>query len=386
MRIVIPRENLKKNLSATERITGKSSLLPALRNILLSAKKNFLTIEATDLEVGIKTWSLAKIEKEGVVAVSASLFSNFIHSLPNDPIKIENNPPFLLIETKNQKGEIKTENPEEFPIIPQIKNNPFFSLSSKILCDALSQVVDIATPSSTRPEISGVFFFFQKNIIQVAATDSFRLAEKTINLSNSPIEKEAAFILPQKTAREIINIFGEQEGSRGAAKDEELKIYLTPNQISIESFMAETPHPETLLVSRLIEGEYPNYQEIIPKKFETQIFLDRNEFLHQIKTTSLFAGRTNDIKLKVQPNKNNMVIFSQNPNLGQHQSLIKGEIKGKEKEVSFNYRFLIDGISKIKSPKIILEISEKEGELGPGVLRSPDDQSYFYIVMPIQTG
>ena len=182
------------------------------------------------------------------------------------------------------------------------------------------------------------------------------------------------------------NIFGEQEGGRGAAKDEELKIYLTPNQISIESFMAETPHPETLLVSRLIEGEYPNYQEIIPKKFETQIFLDRNEFLHQIKTTSLFAGRTNDIKLKVQPNKNNMVIFSQNPNLGQHQSLIKGEIKGKEKEVSFNYRFLIDGISKIKSPKIILELSEKEGELGPGVLRSPDDQSYFYIVMPIQTG
>lgn len=384
MKLIIPQSKLKRGLSITERLAGKSMSLPMLNNVLLSAKKNFLTIESTDLEFGVKVWFLAKIEKEGTTVVPASLLSNLIRSLPDEPVKIELNPPFLLIETKNQKGEIKTENPEDFPIIPQTKNDSHIVLSSNVLCDALSQLVDIPLISSNRPEISGIFFSFQKNTIQIASTDSFRLAEKTITLPRGEVDKNISFILPQKTAREIINIFGTDEGGEKTTKDKELKIYLTPNQILIESLMSETPHPQIILVSRLIEGEYPNYQEIIPKSFETQMILERNGLLHQIKTASLFASRTNDVKLRVQPSKNNIVILSQNPNLGQHQGTVSGEIKGKEKEISFNYRFLIDGLSKIKSPKVVFELSEKDGDLGPGVLRPLDDQSYLYVLMPIQ--
>lgn len=384
MKVIIPQNNLKKALIASEGITGKTLSLPSLANVLLEAKKNFLTIQATDLEVGIKLWLLAKVEREGVAAVPAFLLSSFVRSLPNEPIKIETKEPFLLVETKNQKGELKTENPEDFPIIPQTKKDPYVFLSSKNLCDALSHVVDIATVSSSRPEISGIFFSFQKNIVQIAATDSFRLAEKTINAPKIGVEKNVSFILPQKAAKEIINIFSALDEDEKIVQDKELKVYLGQGQILIESLMSETSHPQAVLVSRLIEGEYPNYHEIIPQKFETQIVLDKNDFLHQIKISSLFAGRTNEVKLKVQPNKNSVTILSQSPNLGQHQSLLFGEVKGKENEVSFNYRFLIDGLSKIKNPKVSFELSEKNGELGPGVLRPVGDQNYLYVLMPMQ--
>lgn len=383
MKVIVPQNKLKEGLSLVERSIGKSLSLPILTNILFEAKKNFLSVEATDLEIGVKAWSLAKVEKEGAIAVPASLVSNFIRLLPEGPIKIEADQALLFIETKKQKVEIKGGSSEDFPIIPQTRNDHFISLPSGLFCEALSQVVDIPATSSTRPEISGILFSFQKDSLQFVATDSFRLAEKTVSTPKIKVEKEVSFILPQKAAKEIINIFGPNEEKK--IGNQEFKIYFTPSQVLIESLMAETPHPQVILVSKLIEGEYPNYQEIIPKKFETQMVLDKNEFLHQVKIAAIFAGKTNEIKFKIQPNKGNLIIFSQNPNSGQHESFITGEIKGKERDISFNYKFLIDGLSKIKNPKVIFELSEKNGEAGPGVLRPLDEQGYLYVLMPIQT-
>jgi DNA polymerase-3 subunit beta len=212
----------------------------------------------------------------------------------------------------------------------------------------------------------------------MAATDSFRLGEKKF-LSETPFgEKEYSFILPQKTCKEIINIFGEKEGK--------LKIYFSPNQIMFESSMKEIPHPQIQLVSRLIEGEYPNYQEIIPKKYQTQIILERNELLNQIKLASLFSGKINEVKIKVDPKNQKLEIFSQNPELGEYQSFLPAQIKGEEVEISFNHRFLIDGLlnitpTSLKSLEIIFELN---GEDGPAVLKPLNDQTYLYVVMPIK--
>jgi DNA polymerase-3 subunit beta len=200
------------------------------------------------------------------------------------------------------------------------------------------------------------------------------LGEKKIYLKNpSKLQKDYSLIIPQKGAKEIINIFGEKGG--------ELKIYFSSNQIMFELPMAETQHPQTQLISRLIEGDYPNYKEIIPKKHTTQLQLQKNEFLNQIKSASLFSGKINEVKIKADPKKNEIEIFSQNPEIGEYQSSVPGKTKGESVEISFNHRFLLDGLANIKSSEVVFELN---GNSGPGVLKPVGDQSYLYVVMPIK--
>jgi len=376
MKLIILQNKLKEGIGVIERVPTKSLSLPILNNILLKAEKSFINLAATNLEIGIKWWALAKVEVEGVIIIPSQIFSNFINFLPNKPISMSSKDLTLNIICENYITTLRGVAPEDFPIIPQITEGESVSVESQSFCRGLAQVADIATPSTAKPEISGVYFAFQKDVVKMAATDSFRLGEKTFSLNPkaaTPLLKEYVFILPQKAAKEIISIFGEKEG--------ELRIYFSPNQVLFELPMAETPHPQVQLISRLIEGEYPSYQEIIPKKYETQLILQRNEFLNQLKTAALFSGKINEVKLKIDPKKEKVEISSQNPDLGEYHSYLAGRIKGKGFEVSFNYRFLIDGLLNIKSPEVAFELTDSEG---PGVLKPVGDQSYIYVVMPIK--
>jgi DNA polymerase III subunit beta len=380
MKLTILQEKLKKGLNIIEKISPKSLTLPILSNVLVSTEKNFLNLSATDLEIGINLWILTKIEKQGQIAVPSKLFSNFVNLLPNERIDIQQEENSLNIKCKNYKTKIKGFSAEEFPIIPKIIDGEFIVINSLLFCNAINRVVDIAVPSTTKPEISGVYFLFQKNLITIVATDSFRLGEKRIFLKNAfSLKNDYALIIPQKAAKEIVNILEE--------KNKDLKIYFSPNQIMFETFMEETNHPETRITSRIIEGEYPNYKEIIPQKFTTSVVFNKNELLNQIKSAALFSGRINEIKIKIQPKEKNIEISSESPETGSYSSSISGEIKGKEIEVSFNYRFLLDGILNIKSSEVLFELNqdEKNEDVGPGVLRPVGDNSYLYVVMPIKT-
>lgn len=375
MKLLILQEKLKEGLNIVERVSLKSLTLPILNNILISTEKNFFNLSATDLETGINWWALTKIEKEGKITIPSRLFSNFINLLPNKKINLEVKNNTLFVECENYKTQIKGLSADEFPIIPKISKEESISIESFPLCQSLNQITDIVLPSTTRPEISGVYFSFQKNLVTIVATDSFRLGEKKIFFkNNSSLKKEYSLILPQKTAKEIVNVFGEKKG--------ELKMYFSPNQIMFEYLMPETPHPQIQLVSRLIEGEYPNYQEIIPKKHTTQLRLDKNEFLNQIKTASLFSGKINEVKIKVEPEEKKIEIFSQSPEIGEYQSSVPGKIKGEPVKISFNHRFLLDGLLNIKSSEVLFEFN---GDSGPGVLKPVGDETYIYVVMPIKT-
>ena len=377
MNLLIPQEKLKEGLNIIERISGKSLTLPILNNALVRAQKSFLNLSATDLEVGVNWWSLAKIEKEGEIAVPVRLLSSFLNLLPNKQISLEEKNQSLFIQCDNHQAHIKGFLADDFPIIPQISKEEFIELEIIPFCQGLSQVVDIAALSQTRPEISGVYFSFRKDAVKVVATDSFRLGEKSFSPEKIGItvqnNKELAFILPQKTVREIINIFGDKEGK--------FRIYFSPNQVLFESQMTETNHPHIQLVSRLIEGEYPAYQEIIPQKHGTEIILNRSELLNQIKIASLFSGKISEVKLIVDNKKGGMEILSQSADLGEHRSFLPGKIKGESLEISFNHRFLSDGLSNIKNPEVAFSLNKEEG---PAVLKPVGDQSYLYVVMPIK--
>lgn len=381
MKITILKDKLKEGINIIEKISAKLISLPILNNVLISTEKNFLNLTTTDLEVGVKWWSLIKTEREGKVAVPSKILSSFINFLPNKLVNLELEDFNLKIKCENYETTIKGVNPEDFPIIPQVSDEEKIEVQIKSFCKSLSSVVDIASLSSTKPEISGVYFIFQKNLITMAATDSFRLGEKKIYLDSplNNISKDYSLILPQKAAKEIINIFGEKEGV--------LTIYFSPNQILFETSLSEVSHPQIQLTSRLIEGDYPNYQEIIPKRYDTRIIFSLEEFINQIKLASLFSGKINEIKLKIDSSKNQINFFSQNPDVGEYQSFLIGKVEGKPCEISFNYRFLLDGLLNLsslqqKKPEAVLELTGSEK---PGILRLKDEESYLYLVMPIKS-
>jgi len=380
MKITILKEKLKEGINIVERISTKSLSLPILNNILITVEKNFLNLTTTDLEIGINWWSLVKTEKEGKIIIPSRILSSFLNFLPNKPVILESNNLLLKVDCENHQSSIKGLDSEDFPIIPKITTNENISIQSQLFCQSLNQIVDIVSYSSAKPEISGVYFLFQKDLITMVATDSFRLGEKKYQLETSSvnISKDYSLILPQKAAKEIINIFGD--------KEKELKIYFSPNQIMLEMSLPETTHPQIQFISRLIDGEYPNYQEIIPKKYDTKITLQTNEFINQIKLASLFSGKINEIKLKIDPKKNRLDLFSQNPDIGEHHGFLTGKVEGKSCEISFNHRFLLDGLLSItsgreKSSEVDLELTGSEK---PGVLRSKGDNNYLYLVMPIK--
>ena len=374
MKVEILKENLKSGINLVEKIIGKNISLPILDNVLITTEDSFLNLTSTDLETVIRLWVLSKVIQKGKVVIPAKFFSNFISTLSDDKVIIEVKGQNLYIESKNFKTQIQGHNPEEFPIIPEFKNVDCLEINNKNFCQGLSQVINIVSSSQIRPEISGIYFCFSKNNITIAATDSFRLAEKILPLENTT-KKKYSFILPQKPAREMMNIL---EGKEGI-----LKIYFSDNQILFEFPMKEIKHPQIQITSRLIDGQYPNYQDIIPNTFKTSIILKKDEFLNQIKTASLFSNRNNEVRLSISSTKKEVEIFSQNPNIGESKSTIpvKIEIGGDDIEASFNYKFLLDGLQNIKSSELVFSISKEDG---PSILKPVGDSSYLYVVMPIK--
>lgn len=373
MNFTILAKELKKGLGFTEKITGKNLTLPILNNLLIEALPNFLKISSTDLEVGMQWWGPCKTEKEGSVVVPAKFISQLAGTLGEDKIEIKGKGANLILEGKNIKTQIKGFPTEEFPIIPTFLKDIYIEMDGKKLKDGLSSVVDVTSLSQIKPEISGVYFSFTKANIKLVATDSFRLAEKTIhgeykNLFN----KDIIFILPQKTVKELINILPEEEGKN-------IRIYFSDSQVMFETFLPNSTHSEINIVSRQIDGEYPTYEEIIPKTSKTKIVVNKDDFNKQIKTAGLFGGKTNEVIIKIE--EKGIEIKSQDSEIGESELNMPAITEGDFSKISFNYKFILDGLTNIKSSEISFEF---QGNDGPAVIRPVGDVSYLYVIMPIR--
>ncbi len=372
MKFKIIQNKLKEGVLTTGRVATKSVSLPILKNIHLRVEDNFLCLSATDLEVGVKWWSLIKIEEEGETTIPLDIFSSFVNLLPEeekvDLISEEND---LTVICKDYETQIKGLDPDDFPIIPMIEDGETVNLKTNRFFEGLRQVVDIPSNTKVKPEISGVFFNFEGKVLKLAATDSYRLAEKIIKL-DAEVEDKISFILPQKAAKEVLNIF---------ENEEEMEIRFDSNQVLFESTMSETDHPKIQLSSKLIEGEYPDYEKIIPEESKTQILLEKEEFLNKIKAASLFSGKVNEVTLTVDPEKNRIEIASQDKDLGNYKTGIDCKVEGEKTTISFNHRFLKDGLSEIKSAEIIFSVTD---EASPGKMIPVGNDDFLYVVMPIR--
>lgn len=375
MKAIVLQEKLKEGLANVEKITGKESTLPILNNILVKAEKNFLNLVATNLETGVSWKILSKTEKEGMAVLPAQTFSSYVGSLPNKSIEINSDNSLITVSSEKSKSVIKGLNTEEFPALPINLEGEAVIVAGDVFCQALGQVVNFTSISSIKPEISGVYLVFKKDSIKAVATDSFRLGEKTVNLSKKQnLSKDYSMILPQRAVKEIISMFSEAGVN--------IKIYFSPNQITIESITDEAGRAQVQYVSRLIEGEFPNYEEIIPTEYKTKITAPRKDFLTQIKSASLFSGKINEVNLKVAAKDGVIRVYSQAAELGEYQSEMKlAAADGEDMGISFNYKFLIDGLSAIRSDNFVFDFSSEDGA---GVLRPAEDPSFLYILMPIK--
>ncbi len=365
MQITVLQENFKKALTTSEKIIGKNLTLPILNNLLLSIENNKLKVSSTNLEIGINAWVSGKIEKKGAITVPARLLVDFVNNLPNEKIDLKVKENQLEIKCKKYRALIKGLSADDFPIIPQLKEKPILSLKGNLLRDGFSQVVNMTSISESRPEICGIYSVFGKKSIKLAATDSFRLAEKEINLEKT-LAKEETMIIPQRTIYELIRILSDQET--------ETSIVVSENQILFDLGNIQ-------IVSRLIEGKYPDYQQIIPKQTKTKVTVNKQELTKAIKIASLFSGKINDIKLNINPTKNILEVSSKDADLGENKSQIQAEIQGDQIEAIFNHRYLMDGLNNLYSDKIMIGLNDS---IKPVIIHPIGDTNYTYVVMPIR--
>jgi DNA polymerase-3 subunit beta len=376
MKIKILQEKLNQALLQVEKITGKDVTLSILSNILLKSEKNSLTLIATNLETGISWKLLSKTEEDGSVVLPAQTLSSLVGSFPGGSVSIESKENLITITNERRKSNLNGLSADEFPSLPINIEGDYLAVRADLLCQALSSVVNFASNSSIKPEITGVYVAFLNNEIKVVATDSFRLGEKKISVSptqKTPIKH--LIIVPLRAAREIISIFGD--------KQKNINLFFTNNQILIDLTPEnEADQPQIKFVSRLIEGEFPDYQAIIPTSYAASIVFSKKELLNHLKSAGLFAGKNNEINMKVVVKDSLMVISSRSADLGDYESDLKLEgASGKDISITFNCRFLVDGLNSIKEDKCILEFSNNDG---PGVLKPANDSSFIYILMPIK--
>jgi len=373
MRIVSLQENLKRGLNIVGHGTSKNVNLPILNNILIRAQKGNIELVSTNLEIGITHQVRGKIESEGETTVDSKLISEYVNLLGGgETVKLEEKENELKVECGSYKTKIKGEAASEFPLIPSIsKDNPYICPTSN-LRKALASVIFAVSNSENRLELTGVQFSFTPEKLSLAATDSYRLAEKNLALKNGGANNEQKVIVPAKTVQELLRVLNnvEESGIEGAS---ETQIYLSENQILFAVDSVE-------LISRLINGHYPDYQQIIPAKSQTRVVVDKAELIRAVKAAALFSKTgINDITLVFV--KGQVMVSAFSGASGESQAELEAEISGDDNEVTINYRYLLDGLNNLEGNRALIEILNNNS---PCVLKPEKDDSYIYIVMPIR--
>ena len=379
MKLICTQENLNKALNIVGKITNKNTTLPILNNVLLKTEKGRLKLISTNLELGVDYWVGGKIEEEGEITIPTKLFSSFISSIPNGNVEMKLKGDVLSIKCGGYRTNIKGIDAKEYPLTPKIGMKPIFKIKSSYFKQSLFQVLPAVSNSESRIEITGVFMDLAKlkeGKLTLAATDSYRLAEKTLILEKENINKEVldlmgnvnSIIIPKNTIQEIVRDLGDE--------DEFVEVTISENQILFSFGNAS-------IISRLIEGKYPDYKQIIPNKFESEVKVKINEVVNAIKVASLFANiSSNSVELKLFPKSKVLEVNAETSEIGSNNSKIPAEISGKELTVIYNYRYLIDGFNSISGDEVILKVNS--GGM-PTVLTSDTDKSFLYIIMSIRS-
>jgi len=369
MKIQILQEELNKGLTTVNRFVSNKPQLPILSNILLATEKGKLRLSATDLELGINLWLGGKVEKEGKIAIPAREISEFISYLNPGPLDLELNQNLLVVSSATNKASFVGMKPEEFPEIPQLEKKTAFTLSFADLAAAVAQVSFAAATDEARPVLGGILWQFTAKNYQMVATDGYRLACKKVALEKeiSSVKKKSTFLVPARSLAEVVKLGDGQQVKVGLTADK--------NQVVFAFAGAQ-------ISSRLLEGEFPEYEKIIPQQTKTKVYVDKQDLLGGIRAASVFAREAANIVV-LEVDSEGMKIKADAPQIGENQSSVAVKTEGEAIKIAFNFRFLLDFINAVPAEKdsLVLEFTEP---LSPAIFKIEKDDSWFVVVMPVR--
>lgn len=364
MKIESTLEKLSVAINRVQKTNTKNLSLPILENILLVAEDNMLLIRSTNLHTGSEISVPVKVHTAGQVAVKLDLFMNIINSLKKEhKIVLELREKILYIKSEKSEMEINTYPSEDFPTLPKIEEGIDFIIPIEKFNEGIKSVMYAASVSDIKPEIASVYLHTIDNEFVFVATDSFRLAQKKILIPG--VEEFPGVIIPIKNIQECVKTFNGLDG--------DLVFTIGKNQVSLQN-------EHIYFTSRVVDGNYPNYTQIIPTEESTSVIVLKEELLSTLRLVNVFSDSFNQILLKTDKKKALLTLNSRNTDVGENSTDIDAVVEGEDIEMYLNHRYLTDAFVALEGDSVQISFTEKNR---PFVIRSVGDNSFLYLIMPM---
>lgn len=363
MKLKVTQENLAKALNHVARVANSRGTLPILSNVLLKVADNRLSLAATNLDIAITSYLGAQIQTEGSITIPARLFQDLVGGLPTGVIELEQDEQRLKISTERYKSVINGVSAEEFPVMPALEKGETWSIPAALLKEGLQQVLVAASNDESRPVLTGVLFQTIEGWLYIASTDSYRLAER--KLVELPVTMK--LLIPASALHDVLRIISDYSGDVQVVHDDQQVQFLAG---------------DVELVARLIEGNYPDYQKLIPKSFATTATINRAELINITKITSLFARESaGSIVVSVDEPSESVWIHAVASQLGENNATTKAAIKGTG-AITLNSRYLLDALQVMQGPDAQISFN---GKVEAVLLTDPEHKNYNHIIMPLKS-
>ena len=363
------QENLARGLGVVSRAVSSRSTLPVLANVLLRTEDAGLKLTATNLEIGMTYWVPGKIETEGAVTVPARLIADLVNGLPaGDRVDLELEGTTLRIRSGRSHAQLRGIDAEEFPVIPSAGDQPTTRISQRVLRQALSEVTFAAATDEARPILTGVLTRLEGERMTLAAADNYRIAVKTIPTLDAV--EETSIVVPARSYLELMRVLGDSDDPV------DLVIAQGRNQVLF--------HLESVdLVSRLIDGQFPNYQQVLPSSHSTRAVVDREELLKAVRLSALIASSSaNVVRMRLDNEADGAMTIAAAADVGETEGQVEATLEGEAVTIAFNARYLQDALANVDGDQLALEFT---GPLSPGVLKPVGDPDYVHVIMPVRT-
>jgi len=363
MKLQVTQENLSRALNTVARVASGRNTLPILSNVLIRTDKNRLSVSATNLDIAITHFIGGKVDKDGAITIPARLTQDFVSNLPDSVLKLDLDKHKLNIVTDKYQSSINGMPADDFPVMPTIAGGNKWRVPASEFKKALSQVVFAASSDDTRPVLTGVYFYSRAGEVIAAATDSYRLAEKKVGKSKQAVN----FLVPATAINDVLRIISDA--------DKEVVITHDEQQVSFEV-------SDVTLVARLVEGNYPDYQKLLPSKFSTTAKMKRADFANITKVSSLFARESaGSVTINVDKDEKLVSINAIASQLGENTAAASAEITGGG-DVTLNSRYLIEALAAFSGDEVEFCFN---GKLEPCILRSSSEPGYTHLIMPLRS-
>jgi DNA polymerase-3 subunit beta len=367
MKLFCAQRDLDYALNLVNKAINPNNTLPVLNNILLKASAKKLHFSATNLEIAISCSIDADVRSEGTITVPAKLITSYVSLLTDEKVELSvSDGATLSVESTSSHTKVKCISADEFPLIPKIEDSQRFTLSIEKFSEGITETVFSASLNSSRPVLSGVYMHIKSGKLTMVATDSYRLAEKKMDLIDGDLD-DVSCIVPAKTMIELGKIIGK-------SGDKEVKVDISTNQILFTVSGVE-------LISRLIEGKFPDYTKIIPNEHKTKFEVSVEDLSLVLKRVSLFARENNNsVSLSVSSD-GRLLVSSEETKVGEEKAELMVKVVGINNKISLNSQYFLDVLTYISGDKIDIILNDKES---PAVVRPVNSDDYVYIIMPLK--